>query len=248
MKLKVIGTGSGGNAYLLNAGRSSLLLDAGLPLRKIIRAVPDWKSLQGCLITHEHQDHAKSAAAIAEMGTPTYMSSGTARAIQASGSLTPFNAVQMLSAFHVGGFTALAFEAQHDASEPCGYLIRFDPTGETAIYATDTYYLRQTFPGVHYWIVECNYVDEFIDTQQEDGEISAAMRHRLKTSHMSLRRLLDTLRANDLTKTRAIVLVHLSDARSNERAMVEAIKEATLIDNVVAASDGMTIPLDLVPF
>ena len=74
------------------------------------------------------------------------------------------------------------------------------------------------------------------------------MRHRLKTSHMSLRRLLDTLRANDLTKTRAIVLVHLSDARSNERAMVEAIKEATLIDNVVAASDGMTIPLDLVPF
>ena len=56
MKLKVIGTGSGGNAYLLNAGRSSLLLDAGLPLRKIIRAVPDWKSLQGCLITHEHQD------------------------------------------------------------------------------------------------------------------------------------------------------------------------------------------------
>lgn len=101
---------------------------------------------------------------------------------------------------------------------------------------------------MHYWIVECNYVDEFIDTQQEDGEISAAMRHRLKTSHMSLRRLLDTLRANDLTKTRAIVLVHLSDARSNERAMVEAIKEATLIDNVVAASDGMTIPLDLVPF
>lgn len=248
MELQVIGTGSSGNAYVLRAGGSALLLDAGLPIRQLIRAVSDWKGLDGCLITHEHGDHAKSAEAVAQMGVKTYCSAGTAEAIRSDGCLTPFNAVQMLSAFHVGEFTALAFEAQHDASEPCGYLIRFDPTGETAIYATDTYYLRQTFPGVHYWIVECNYVDEFIDTQQEDGEISAAMRHRLKTSHMSLRRLLDTLRANDLTKTRAIVLVHLSDARSNERAMVEAIKEATLIDNVVAASDGMTIPLDLVPF
>ena len=248
MELQVIGTGSGGNAYLLNAGRSSLLLDAGLPLRKIVRAIPDWKSLQGCLITHEHQDHAKSAAAIAEMGTPTYMSSGTAKAIQASDSLTPFNAVQMLSAFHVGEFTVLPFETQHDAAEPCGYLIRHDPTGEVALYATDTYYLKHTFPGVHYWIVECNYIDEVIDGQQEDGELTAALRHRLKKSHMSLRRLLDALRANDLSKTRTIVLVHLSDERSDERAMVKAVKEVTGLEEVIAAAAGMTIPLELNPF
>lgn len=248
MELLVLGTGSSGNAYLLQAGGSALLLEAGLPIRQIVRSIPDWRRVRGCLITHEHGDHAKSAEAIMQMGVKTYMSAGTAEAIHKSGCLTEFNTVQMLSAFTVGEFTVLAFEAQHDAAEPCGYLIRYEPTGETALYATDTYYLRQTFPGVHYWIVECNYVDELMDAQQEDGKLSPALRSRLKKSHMSLRRLLDALRANDLSKTRAIVLVHLSSERSDERAMVRAVKEVTGIDEVVAATAGISIPLELNPF
>ena len=221
MELQVIGTGSSGNAYVLRAGGSALLLDAGLPIRQLMRAIPDWRNLDGCLITHEHGDHAKSAEAVAQMGVKTYCSAGTAEAIRTGGCLTPLNTVQMLSAITVGEFTVLPFEAQHDAAEPCGYLIRHDMTGEVALYATDTYYLKHTFPGVHYWIVECNYIDEVIDGQQEDEELTAALRHRLKKSHMSLRRLLDALRANDLSKTRTIVLVHLSDERSDERAMVK---------------------------
>lgn len=180
MELQIIGTGSSGNAYVLRAGGSALLLDAGLPIRQLIRAVPDWKCLDGCLITHEHGDHAKSAEAVAQMGVKTYCSAGTAEAIRSDGCLTPLNAVQMLSAISVGEFTVLPFETQHDAAEPCGYLIRHDPTGEVSLYATDTYYLKHTFPGVHYWIVECNYIDEVIDGQQEDGELTAALRHRLK--------------------------------------------------------------------
>ena len=248
MELQIIGTGSSGNAYVLRAGGSALLLDAGLPIRQLIRAVPDWKCLDGCLITHEHGDHAKSAEAVAQMGVKTYCSAGTAEAIRSDGCLTPLNAVQMLSAISVGEFTVLPFETQHDAAEPCGYLIRHDPTGEVSLYATDTYYLKHTFPGVHYWIVECNYIDEVIDGQQEDGELTAALRHRLKKSHMSLQRLLDALRANDLSKTRTIVLVHLSDERSDERAMVKAVKEVTGLEEVIAAAAGMTIPLELNPF
>lgn len=248
MELLVIGTGSSGNAYLLQAGNSAILLDAGLPIRQIVRAVPDWRRVAGCLITHEHGDHAKSAKAVAGMGIKTYMSEGTAKAIREDGCLTQFNTVQMLSAFKVGGFTVLPFETQHDAAEPCGYLVRYEPTGETALYATDTYYLRQTYPGVHYWIVECNYVDELMDAQQEDGELSPALRGRLKKSHMSLRRLLDALQANDLRKTRAIVLVHLSSERSDEHAMVQAVKEVTGIEEVTAATAGISIPLELNPF
>lgn len=248
MELQVIGTGSSGNAYVLRAGGSALLLDAGLPIRQLMRAIPDWRNLDGCLITHEHGDHAKSAEAVAQMGVKTYCSAGTAEAIHTGGCLTPLNTVQMLSAITVGEFTVLPFEAQHDAAEPCGYLIRHNPSDEVALYATDTYYLKHTFPGVHYWIVECNYVDEVIDNQREDGELTTALRHRLKKSHMSLRRLLDTLRANDLSKTRTIVLVHLSDERSDERAMVKAVKEVTGLEEVIAAAAGMRISLELNPF
>lgn len=244
----MLGTGSSGNSYVLRAGGETLLLDAGLPIKQIVRAVPDWNSVSGCLITHEHGDHAKSAKTISHMGIPTYMSEGTYGAITTDGCLTRLNAVQMLSWFNVGQFTVLAFETQHDASQPCGFLIRYEPTGETLLYATDTYYLRNTFPGIHYWVVECNYIDEVLDSQQSDGELTEALRNRLKKSHMSLRRLLDVLKANDLTKTRAIVLIHLSDERSDERAMVKAVKEVTGIEEVTAATAGTTIQLTLNPF
>ena len=247
MELHVIGTGSSGNAYILRAGEHALLLDAGLPIKTIMRAA-DWKALQGCLITHEHQDHAKAAKEVARMGLQTYMTEGTLEAINGNGILTALNAVQMLSPFDIGELTVMAFEAQHDAIQPCGWLIRYKPTGETALYATDTYYLKYTFPGVDYWIIECNYVDEIVDAQQQTGEISCVLRSRLKKSHLSLRRLLDMLRANDLAKAKAVVLIHLSAERSDERAMVAAVKEVTGLDEVYAAVGGQRIPLKQYPF
>ena len=75
MELQVIGTGSSGNCYVLRAGGAhgqALLLDAGLPVMKIVKAVKGWRSVIGCLITHEHLDHAKSAEEIAKYGICTY--------------------------------------------------------------------------------------------------------------------------------------------------------------------------------
>ena len=247
MELQVIGTGSSGNAYLLREDRHALLLDAGIPIKAIMRAA-DWKTLQGCLITHEHQDHAKAAKEVARMGLQTYMTEGTLGAINEDGILPALNAVQMLSPFDIGEFTVMAFETEHDASQPCGWLIRYRPTGETVLYATDTYYLKYTFPGVDYWIIECNYVDEIVDAQQQEGILSSALRSRLKKSHLSLRRLLDVLKANDLTKAKAVVLVHLSNERSDEKAMASAVKEVTGLDEVYAAVVGQRIPLMQCPF
>jgi hypothetical protein len=64
---------------------------------------------------------------------------------------------------------------------------------------------------------------------------------------MSLRRLKETLAANDLRQTHCIVLVHLSDARSNEERMVTEINQQTGI-TTVAASTGIDIPLERAPF
>jgi phosphoribosyl 1,2-cyclic phosphodiesterase len=254
MDLQVIATGSAGNCYVLRAGGAhgqSLLLDVGLPITQIIRAVKGWDRIVGCLITHEHQDHSKSAVEIAQRGIRTYATQGTIEAINsANGPSKPaqLRSVKCLQSKAIGDFTVMAFQTEHDAAEPCGWLIRYDPTGETAVYATDTYYLRHTFPGVHYWIVECNYTDTILQQQLENGDLDAALRTRLVKSHMSLRRLCDALEANDLTETRAIILVHLSDERSDEKAMVEAVKEVTGIDDVGAAEAGETYQLRLTPF
>lgn len=61
-------------------------------------------------------------------------------------------------------------------------------------------------------------------------------------------RLCDALEANDLAETRAIVLVHLSDERSDEKTMVGTVKAVAGIDDVWAAEAGKTYKLELTPF
>lgn len=244
MELLILSTGSKGNAYLLKGGDQSLLLDAGLPVGKISRGI-EFKGLQGCLVTHEHMDHAKAAVDMANRGVTVVTSEGTAKAIGLSGSFARI--VKVGETVQLGVWSVMAFDTRHDAVEPLGFLIRNNRSGEKVVYATDTYYIKYRFPKAHYWIVEANYIDETLIQQVADGRINPKMEIRLRKSHMSLRRLLQALEANDLSEVRKIVLVHLSDDRSDEERMVREIKQLTGKD-AVAASDGMLIDLELTPF
>lgn len=251
MLLRVAATGSAANLYVLDTGKESLILDAGLPIRKVLPYIRDFRTVSGCLVTHEHGDHARGIRDLVQRGVDVYASAGTFRAWQESSQesapLTGFKPLQPLSAVRVGGFTVLPFETQHDAAEPFGYLIRYEETGESVLYATDTYYLKYTFPGIRYWIVECNYCEEILAEEVNGGVLDSGLKTRLLESHMSLRHLKEALLANDLSKTLKIVLVHLSDSRSDEQRMVKEIREATGIETI-AASNGMSIPLQLCPF
>ena len=121
------------------------------------------------------------------------------------------------------------------------------PTGEVSLYATDTYYLKHTFPGVHYWIVECNYIDEVIDGQQEDGELTAALRHRLKKSHIHCGGC-SMLSGERLSKTEPSSSSTFRMSAVMNGLWVKAVKEVTGLEEVIAAAAGMTIPLELNPF
>jgi phosphoribosyl 1,2-cyclic phosphodiesterase len=247
MRLQVIGTGSTGNCYVVHADGNKLLLDAGVPIRKIVQALGGLDGVAGCLLTHEHGDHSAAVSELAARGVDVVASEGTLAALHTDGLLRRFKVISALSTTRLGQFTVVAFDTQHDAAEPLGYVVRYEPTGETLLYTTDTFYLRNTFPGINYWIVECNFDEEVAFQQQEAGELNQTLRNRLVRSHMSLRRLKETLAANDLRQTHCIVLVHLSDARSNEERMVTEINQQTGI-TTVAASTGIDIPLERAPF
>lgn len=249
MTLRVVGTGSSGNCYLLQHKDQILVLDAGLRFRHIASQIDDFSQVVGVLVTHEHMDHIAASGDFLRRGVPVWMTKGTADSVwtpqeqRLNGLKLAVRAVP----FKVGVFTVLPFETQHDASEPCGFMIRNDETGEKLVYATDTYFLKFTFPGVHYWLIECNYVDDVVMDQLHEGEIPLELRQRLKKSHMSLSRLKNVFRANDLTEARRIIICHLSDQRSDEARMIMEIEEVTEVPTV-AAESGMEIQLDLCPF
>lgn len=233
MRLRVFATGSRGNCCLLTAGEgsseTSLLLDAGIRYEELIRRTDALKGVCGVLVTHEHQDHIRCAARLARLGVPVYMSRGTAAG--AKGFMTAEDRRQ----FSIGPFAVLPFRTEHDAAEPLGFLIRAE--GTTLLYATDTYYVRYRFPGVSWWLIECNYVDELVESME-----NTKLKERLLKSHMGLNRLKELFRANDLKDTRGVILCHLSDERSDEARMLREIGEATGAP-VLAAAAGMEVEL-----
>ena len=66
LRFRVLGSGSTGNATLVEAGATRILLDAGLGPRELAERVQsagvDPGSLSAIFLSHEHSDHARGAA------------------------------------------------------------------------------------------------------------------------------------------------------------------------------------------
>lgn len=226
MNITVIASGSSGNAYRIDDGETSLLLDAGIPLKLIKQALNfRVRDLGGCLITHAHGDHAKAAGDLAKAGVDIYTSRGTLDACRLTGHR--MKAVEALKEIDIGTFAVLPFDVQHDAPEPLGFLMTSRSTGEKLLYFTDTYYLKYRFTGLTHIMGECNYSMDIIEQSVRNGYIPPELVPRLIKSHMSLDHFLDLLRANDLRKVKQIYLLHLSNNNSDAGRFKEAVQRLT---------------------
>jgi phosphoribosyl 1,2-cyclic phosphodiesterase len=246
MNLKVISTGSQGNAYILSNGDEALLIEAGVNIKDIKKALDfDLSKVVGCIVTHEHLDHAKSIHEIPKLGIKTFASFGTMQA-RIKGLLPRCIAIKSKQSFMVGNFKILPFDVMHDANEPLGFLIEHDDCGKV-LFLTDTYYCKYTFPGLNNIIIEANYSKEIIDKKYGPDSDKEFLRNRILQSHFSLANCKDLLKANDLREVNNIVLIHLSDSNSNEKQFQKEVYDLTY-KNVTVASKGMEIPFYKTPF
>lgn len=226
MNITVIASGSSGNAYRIDDGETSLLLDAGIPLRLIKQALNfRVRDIAGCLITHAHGDHAKAAGDLAKAGVDIYTSKGTLDACRLTGHR--MKAVEALKEINIGTFAVLPFDVQHDAPDPLGFLLTSRATGEKLLYFTDTYYIKYRFTGLTHIMGECNYSMDIIEQSVRNGYIPPELVPRLIKSHMSLDHFLDLLRANDLRQVKQIYLLHLSNNNSDAERFKEAVQKLT---------------------
>lgn len=227
-------SGSSGNLYTLEDGEHRLAIELGLPFRRIRQALQFKTSeLSGALISHGHGDHAAGVRDALKAGVDCYLSAGTAEEIGVAGHHRA-HIIKAKEGFRLGTFRVFPFEAVHDALEPLNFVVS-GSLGGRLLYVTDTAYCPYRFTGLTVVAIEANYTLEALRRGVESGAYPLAHKNRVLSTHMSLDRALQLLRANDLSRVEAIHLLHLSDGNSDELRFLEAVRRATGIPTYVAA-------------
>lgn len=139
MRLGSLGSGSKGNATLIESDSTCVLVDCGFSVRELKRRLcnqgRDIEQLSAILVTHEHGDHMRGVWPLARRyGLPVYLTAGTAKAAGSTVTKST-HIVDARTAFKVGNIEVLPVAVPHDAREPVQFI--FCAQGRTMGVLTD---------------------------------------------------------------------------------------------------------------
>ncbi len=189
LEITILASGSAGNAALVRAGETRILLDAGLSARRLeerlARCGTMLSRLDAIVLTHEHGDHTQAVRSLwSRCDVPIYANRMTAAALEAG----PMAGCRLWrffgagQAFAIGGITLEAFSVPHDAADPVGFLVR---SGDATFgLLTD---LGHAPPGVidrvreaDALLIEANYDDDLL---QRDTRRPWSVKQRISSRH-----------------------------------------------------------------
>ena len=230
MRVTVLGSGSVGNATLVEADGVRVLIDAGFSGRDLaarlesVDVAPE--SLQAILITHDHGDHTRGMGVLARRyRIPLYLTPRTATAC--AGLLTGREEVRTYTAertLRIGTFEVQPFLTVHDAADPIAITIRHTETGCRMGIATDlgrpTASVRAALSGCHVLVLEANHDDAML----WQGPYPWSVKQRIASSHghLSNRAAADLVQELHHPALGCIVLAHLSE-HCNAPALAEEV-------------------------
>ena len=165
VRVHALASGSSGNAFLVQAGATNLLLDAGLSQRMLASHLARFgvgaAGLEAILLTHEHVDHSSSAGAMSRRATAPVVANAPTLQAASQRSEQAF-ATSELPTGAERGFGCIgvrSFPVPHDAAEPVGYVLEVG--SQRIVYCTDvgnvTPEVEAALRGATLAIVEANH-------------------------------------------------------------------------------------------
>lgn len=205
-----------------------------------------WKlgKVAGCLVTHRHEDHAKSLSDILACGIRVLALADV------FDNVNPRNRVfckviKPMHGYKVGGFKVFTLPVIHDV--PCvGFVIEHQEMGKL-LFITDTMMFEYRVPNLSHVMIEANYSDAILQRNIDNGLMPPAMRGRLLGSHMELQTTKEILRTTDLSAVNEVILLHLSNGNSNAKGFAEEVRQITGKPTYIARA-GLEINIDKIPY
>ena len=226
IKIQSLASSSAGNAYHITDGRFPLLLECGIPWKRIQQGLNyETSSIGACLVSHSHNDHAGHIKEVLKAGINCYMSRETAQAKDVEGHHR-VKIIEPEKQFMVSTWDILPFPTQHDCEGSLGFLMA-NQAGDKLLFLTDSFYCRYTFKGLSHIMLEINYAIDILRENVRNGTVPVPMKNRILQSHFSLENAKKFLQANDLSRVQEIHLIHLSDDNSDADRFKREIQALT---------------------
>jgi phosphoribosyl 1,2-cyclic phosphodiesterase len=224
VKLTSLGSGSSGNAFLLEDHEQRVLIDCGVGVRAIQRSLAGSDLPITMVISHEHIDHVRAMASV--------LKSHPCNVIATEGTLGAIGRQANWKSASIGervqiGSTSISFvHVSHDAAEPCGFLI--ETPDLTASILTDlgnvTLDVLDAVAESNVIVLESNYDEGMLRKSRYPAHLKRRIRGT--RGHLSNDDCAATLAEVASADTLGIWLCHLSHNNNTPEAAVYASTDA----------------------
>jgi phosphoribosyl 1,2-cyclic phosphodiesterase len=218
MKVTVLGSGSDGNATLVESNGTAVLIDAGFSGRDLEQRLEmvgvDAGTISGIVITHDHGDHTRGMGILARrFGLRLFLTDKTH--VACASLLNGKEDVQHYASeepFRIGPFEIQPFLTVHDAADPVAIAVTHVENGCKMGVATDlgrpTASVRAALRGCHVLVLEANHDEAML----WNGPYPWSVKQRIASSHghLSNRAAADLARELHHPTLSSIILAHLS--------------------------------------
>jgi phosphoribosyl 1,2-cyclic phosphodiesterase len=219
MRFASLGSGSAGNATLVEVGQSRLLLDCGFSVREMVvrlaRLSIAPERLTGILVTHEHDDHARGAFKLAaKYHIPVWLSYGTFKMCERYIPDTHTIRIELIDShtdFYVDEIGVSPFPVPHDAREPTQFTFTDGQSklGVLTDVGSSTPHIERVLSGCDALMLECNHDRAML----EKGPYAKPLKDRVggRLGHLDNQSAAQLLAKLDNSKLKHIVAAHLSE-------------------------------------
>ena len=226
-----LGSGSRGNALVVEAGATRVMLDCGFSYAETVVRLARLglapEDIHAVVVTHEHDDHVSGVARFAaRAGIPVYLTAGTLAAVASKFAQVRCECFDPHAAFQVGEITVRPFPVPHDAREPAQCV--FDDGANTLGVLTDvgmpTAHIREMLSGCSGLVLECNHDAELLLNGPYPASLKARIGSRL--GHLHNADAAELLASLDRSRLRHVVAAHLSEANNTPALARNALATA----------------------
>ena len=241
MRVSILASGSGGNACVVESGKTRILVDAGLSAKEIEKRLAtrgiEANSIRAIFVTHEHGDHSVGALTFAaRFGCSLFATAGTAAALGLEGNLfSPFVRMESCREGTIGDIGFRPLGTPHDSNESVAYA--FELGDARVVIASDLGHVQREFldflRGATTLLLEFNHDEDML----RDGPYTWPLKQRIAGAwgHLSNRQSAEAVSRTAGDRLKRVVATHLS--RSNN---TPALALAALGSALEVAESGAT--------